>query len=74
MSSAPTWLKLDWLYEGIADPDSHEWSCLTCGHRNPHAYGLKECEQCGFELDQDRIRDALTKREAEGENSALQMD
>jgi hypothetical protein len=56
-------LRLQWLYESIADPDCTGWACPTCDYSNYHNYGLKECERCGFELDQDRVRDALAERE-----------
>lgn len=53
----------DWIYECIADPDCTGWVCPTCDYSNYHAYGLRECERCGFELDPDRVRDALAKRQ-----------
>jgi ssDNA-binding Zn-finger/Zn-ribbon topoisomerase 1 len=60
----------DWIYESIADPDCTGWACPTCNYTcNYHAYGLVECERCGYQLDADRVRDALAERE----NSAPQI-
>jgi hypothetical protein len=63
MSDALEHLQQQWLYEAISDPDCTGWNCPTCGYCNYHALGLKECERCAYELDQDRVRDALKERE-----------
>lgn len=63
MSDTPEHLTERWLYESIEDPDCTGWNCPTCGYCNYHALGLKECERCAYELDQDRVRDALNKRD-----------
>ncbi len=63
MGEAPERLREQWLYEAIADPDCTGWNCPTCGYAaNYHVYGLRECERCGYQLDQDRVRDALKER------------
>jgi ribosomal protein L37E len=55
-------LKEQWVYESIADPDCTGWNCPTCGYSNYHVFGLEECERCGYQLDQDRVRDSLQER------------
>lgn len=62
MDDTPEHLRLQWLYESIADPDCTGWNCPTCDYPNYHILGLVECERCGFQLDQDRVQDALKQR------------
>lgn len=62
MCEAPERLREQWLYEAIADPDCTGWNCPTCGYSNYHVYGLRECERCAYQLDSDRVRDALRER------------
>lgn len=30
-----------------------EYECAACGHKGIHSGGAPECEQCGWELDQE---------------------
>ncbi len=55
-------LTMDHLYETISDPDANDWFCPTCGYRNIIFLSVKECERCGFELDPDRVEDAVSAR------------
>jgi hypothetical protein len=64
MSDTPEHLREKRLYDAIADPDCTAWECPTCGYSNYHAYGMKECARCGYELDHDRVSAALTERSA----------
>lgn len=57
-------LREQWLYETIADPDCTAWNCPACGTRNQIVSSLVECRICGYELDPDRVRDALKERES----------
>lgn len=73
--STPERLRHDWLYESIADPDCTSWACPTCDYQaNYHALGLKECERCGFELDPDRVRDALAQRKCANDYRGADAD
>lgn len=49
-----------YLYECLADPDCKRWNCPTCQHHN-YSSGWA-CSGCGFQLDMDRVRDALDAR------------
>jgi ribosomal protein L37E len=50
-------------YDSIANPDVTAWSCPHCKLETYHVYGF-DCEECGFSLDRDLVREALRERAA----------